>query len=96
MSETECLICNCVIPENYQSTLMITQSCNCIYKVHDNCIKQWCNIKSKCLICHKPIQLCLLKQHIPFRNQPIYENEQPVEMPPRMSFFKKLFKCCIP
>lgn len=99
MEETECLICNCDICDNYESNIMIAQECNCIYKVHDNCMINWCKVKSKCLICHKPIKLYTIKKHKPFRNQQRRENNYQSEqqhIPPRMSFFKKLFRCCIP
>ena len=91
-NEYECLICNTEIPNSYQSKIMIAQNCNCIYKVHNNCIEEWCKIKSKCLICDNPIKLYSTKdkrEHEPF----IQSNSEP--MPPRMSFFKRLFKCCI-
>ena len=86
MDEQECLICNCDISENYKPNIMIGQSCNCIYKVHDNCMIEWCKIKSKCLICHRPIKLYETNKHRPFKEEE--------EMPPRMSLFYKLFKCC--
>ena len=84
MEETECLICNCEINQGYQHNIMVGQSCNCIYKVHDECIDEWCKIKSKCLICHKPIKLYEL--HRPFKEENI--------PPPRISLFYRLFKCC--
>ena len=86
--ENECLICNTEIPKSYKSNIMIAQNCNCIYKVHDNCIKEWCSIKSKCLICHEPIKLYSIKrkeEHEPFINN------NSVTMPPRMSFFKRIY-----
>ena len=88
MEETECLICNCDISKNYKSNVFIAQSCNCIYKVHDDCIKDWCSIKSKCLICHKPIKLYSQSLHKPF----IESNNS---IPPRLSFFQRVLKCCI-
>ena len=86
----ECLICNMEIPLSYESEILIAQNCNCVYKVHDNCIKEWCKFKNKCLICHEPIKLYCMKksEHKPF----IQNNDE--QMPPRMSFFKRLFKCC--
>ena len=88
MEESECLICNCNICKDYKSNIYIAQSCNCIYKVHDNCIKDWCDIKSRCLICHKPIKLYSQVKHTPF-----VENNNSI--PPRLSFFQRLFKYCM-
>ena len=90
--DNECLICNIDIPNCYKSNILFAQDCNCIYKVHDNCIKEWCKIKSKCLICNETIKLYSMKntnEHKPFIQNNTYS------MPPRMSFFKRLFKCCI-
>lgn len=93
MNETECLICNCNISEDYKPKIIIAQSCNCIYKVHDECIQEWCReYKSKCLICHKPIKPCSTLNDDSTRNHEPFKN---VEMPPRMSFFHRLFRCCI-
>jgi len=88
MEEHECLICNSDISKDYKYNIYIAQSCNCIYKVHDNCIKEWCNTKSCCLICHKPIKL-----YTKIKNTPFKENNN--EISPRLSFFQRLFKCCI-
>lgn len=93
MSEdNECLICNIEIEDSYKPNIMIAQKCNCIYKVHDECIKDWCKVKSKCLICHNQIKLYSIQK--PREHEPFIQNN--VNMPPRMSFFKRLLKCCIP
>ena len=85
MEEHECLICNCELTQDYQHNIMVGQSCNCIYKVHDECIIKWCNVKTKCLICHKPIKLYEINKHRQFKNENIS---------PRMSFFYRFFNCC--
>ena len=56
MDDTVCLICFHEI-DSKNTNVIIAQDCNCVYKVHDNCIKEWCKKKSKCLICHKDIKI---------------------------------------
>ena len=56
MDDSVCLICFHDI-NSEKTNIIIAQECNCVYKVHDKCIKKWCKNKSKCLICHKDIKI---------------------------------------
>lgn len=56
MNDNVCLICFYDI-DSENTNIIIAQECNCIYKIHDTCIVEWCKKKSKCLICHKDIKI---------------------------------------
>ena len=89
---SECNICLEPLHNNNHK-IRILQNCNCIYNVHDTCIKEWFKKKKECIICHTQIQLINNYSHIPFANTPDNSIQQ-INMPPRMSAFKRLFSCC--
>ena len=88
---SDCIICLEPLNNN-NNRIRILQKCNCIYNVHDKCIKAWFKTKQECVICHQQIQIINNYSHTPFINR--RNSIQAAEMPPRMSSFKRLFSCC--
>lgn len=63
---SECIICHEEI--NYEledNKYTFNQSCSCFYNAHQECLKNWLNVKSLCIICGQG--LYYTKTHRPFK-----------------------------
>jgi hypothetical protein len=53
--EKECLICYNYLPHNCSIQNKYNFDCECYKLVHENCLKEWYELKQKCPICRKHV-----------------------------------------